>query len=196
VAVAWVGDTSEPRLSRDARDAARATIEHDRIVSRALNQGVTPIPASLADPYEDDAAVGIDLRAHASAIEAAFPLIADRIEMTTIVALRDSVPATDAPGRGTAYLEQIRSAPSRAASVADRIADSLKLKFPNSQRRAERGRVALSHLIPRDAIDTYRTLVLANSGSGYRIVIDGPRAPYSFSLFSPRRGIHGMILAS
>src|SRR5690349_13570182 len=99
VAVAWVADTTNARLSRDARDAARATIEHDRVVGAALAQGVTPIPASLTDAYDDDGALRVDLNAHAQSIEMAFPLIRDMVEMTTIVALQDAAPRPDAPGR-------------------------------------------------------------------------------------------------
>jgi hypothetical protein len=195
VAQAWVCDTAEVRLSRDARDAARATVAHDRVIGSALSQGVTPMPASLADPYDDDADLQVDVAGHAREIEKAFPAMAGTVEMTTIVAMQDSIPAADAPGRGTAYLEQIRSAPERTVAIADRVAALLK-DFPDVRRRADGGRVALSHLISRSAVDSYRTTALAAAGEGFRIVVDGPRAPYSFFLFSPRRGVHGMILAN
>ena len=200
-ALAWVGDVAEARLSRDARDAARATIAHDRVIGSALQQGVTPLPAALADPYDDDAALRIDVAAHASGIGLAFPAIAGMIEMTTIIAMHDSPAPADSPGRGTAYLEQIRSAPARAAAVADRVSASLNERFADSRRRDHGPRVALSHLMPRTAIDLYRTLALGFAGDGYRIVIDGPRAPYSFALFSPHKGVQtemwlgGTILA-
>jgi hypothetical protein len=194
-ALAWVSDVAEVRLSRDARDAARATIAHDRVIGSALQQRVTPIPASLADPYEDDAALRTDVAAHAPGIALAFPAIAGMIEMTTIIAVQDTPPAADAPGRGKAYLEQIRSAPARAAAVADRMSASLRPRFPNDRRREDGSRVALSHLMPWSAIDLYRRVVLEFAGPGYRVVIDGPRAPYSFALFSPGKGVQtGMWL--
>ena len=186
---AWVGDAREARLSRDARDAARAALEHDRVIGAALAQDVTPVPSSLADPYEDDAAMVADVDAHAQAIELAFPAIAGMVEMTTIIALLDAAPPADAPGRGTAYLEQLRSAPARAGAIADRIADALGRFCPDSRRRADGGKVALSHMIPRSAIDFWRTTAVALRGDGYRLVLDGPRAPYSFAVFSPRRGL-------
>jgi hypothetical protein len=196
VAVAWVSHPAEARLSRDAREATRAMIEHDRVVGGALAQGVTPIPASLADPYDDDDALLRDLSDHEREIAMAFPLIADKVEMTTIVALQDSPPAPDVSSRGTAYLEQIRSAPIRVAEIAGRIADSLEPRFAVSHRRSADGRFAISHLLAPDAIESYRTIALASSGKGYRVVIDGPRAPYSFCLFAPHRGIVGTILAT
>lgn len=189
VAVAWADDASEPSLSRDARAAARATIEHDRVIGSALAQSITPMPASLADPYDDDAAMVADIDAHAREVELAFPAIADMVEMTTIIAVHDTPPAAGVSGRGKAYLEQLKNAPNRAAEISDRIAHSLSQVFSDSRRRGNAATVALSHLMPRHAVGLYRDLVLAHAGAGYRIVIDGPRAPYSFALYSPRRGL-------
>ena len=186
---AWIADATQPRLSRDARDTARATIEHDRVIGAALAQDVTPMPASLADPYDDDAAMLADIAAHGDVMRPAFMAIAGMVEMTTIIAMQDAPPPADTPGRGKTYLEQIRSAPNRAGAIADRIAGSLTELFSDSRRRGEGGTVALSHLMPRGAIDLYRTLSLSHAGEGYRLVIDGPRAPYSFALYSPRRGL-------
>lgn len=188
VALAWVGDTDSARLSRDARDAARATIEHDRVVGIAVAQGVTPIPASLSDPYDDESAALADLSDHAHDIEQAFPMIEGKVEMTTIIALNDTSPSTRTPGSGRAYLEQLQSRPGRVAAIGDRLSTELTKVSSDVRRRSDAGRVALSHLVSRNAIDAYRTAALAGAEEGYRIVVDGPRAPYSFALFSPRRG--------
>ena len=188
-ALAWVSGTAEAKLSRDARDAVRATVAHDRVIGSALEQGVTPMPASLADPYEDDAALDVDLAAHASAIELALPAIAGMVEMTTIIAIQDVRPSAEEPARGKAYLEQLRSAPARADAVADRLTAALGIHFPEARRRGDGARIGVSHLMPRTATDFYRTLALSVAGEGYRMVIDGPRAPYSFALFSPRSGL-------
>jgi hypothetical protein len=189
-AEAWVADTGEPLLSRDARVAARATIEHDRVVSGSLAQGVTPVPAALADPYPDDRAVVADVASHAEEISAAFPAITGMVEMTTIIALHDEPPPPgDVPGRGRAYIEQLRSAPARAAAIGDRIAKEMSERFPDSARRADGARIAISHLIPATAVGYYRETARSSEGDGYRIVVDGPRAPYSFAMFAPRRGL-------
>lgn len=188
-ALAWVSDTAEAKLSRDARDAVRATVAHDRVIGSALEQGVTPMPASLADPYEDDTALHVDLAAHAHAIELALPAIDGMVEMTTIIAMQDVPPSAGEPARGKTYLEQLRTAPARAALVADRLVASLEDRFPEARRRGEGSRIGVSHLLPRTAIDLYRTSALATAGEGYRMVVDGPRAPYSFALFSPRTGL-------
>jgi hypothetical protein len=186
---AWVSDAAGAALSRDARDVARAAVEHDRVIGAALGQGVTPLPAALADPYEDDAAASADIALHMGAIADALDRMQGRVEMTIIVALTDAPPPPDAAGRGRAYMEQLRSQSSRANEVADRIAASLEPIAGNGRRRADRGRVAVSHLVDRGAVDEYRVRALASAGDGYRIVIDGPRAPYSFARYSPRRGV-------
>ena len=186
--VAWVSDADSPRLSRDARDAARATVEHDRVVSAALSAGVTPVPASLADPYADDADLKSDVDVHADNIRLAYARLAGMVEMTVIVAVHDEAPPADAPNRGRAYLEQLKNLPARAAEAAARVEHGLP-QIPDVRRRAEGGQVAISHLVPRTAEQTYRDAAAGMGGEGYRIVVDGPRAPYSFALFAPRRGL-------
>jgi hypothetical protein len=186
---AWVANTEVATLSRDARDLSRATIEHDRIVSAALAQGVTPIPAALADAYEDDDAASRDFSGYRDDIRRALDRVRDMVEMTVIIAVDDAAPPGDAAGRGRAYLEQLRAVPSRAGAIADRISAVLTPLAGLDRRRADGGRVGLSHLVARRDIDGYRRLALSQAGDGYRIVIDGPRAPYSFARFSPRHGI-------
>ena len=186
---AWVGDAGADALSRDARVIAKATVEHDRVIGAALGQGVTPVPSSLADPYANDVEAARDIAAHAPAIVDALRRVADRVEMTTLVALTDSSPPPDAPGRGRAYLEQLRGQPSRVGAIADRFEDALREIAGSPRRRINGATLALSHLVPPGAIHVYRSTALAHAGPGYRIVIDGPRAPYSFARFSPRHGI-------
>jgi hypothetical protein len=187
--VAWVSDTADARLSRDARDAARATIEHDGVIGAAIAQGVTPVPAALADPYDTDDELLTDIASHAPAIREAILQLTDLVEMTAIVAMTDAALPEGAEGRGRAYLEQLRSQSSRAAAVLDRIAADLRSHSGQESRRVEGGRAAISHLVRRELMDAYRQSALTHVGQGYRIVIDGPRAPYSFGLFSPQRGM-------
>ena len=186
---AWVASTDVATLSRDARDVARATIEHDRVVSAALAQGVTPIPAALADAYENDDSASHDLHGHRDEIVRALDRVRDMVEMTVIIAVADAAPPRDATGRGRAYLEQLKALPSRAGSIGDRVSAVVKTLAGLGRRRAEGGIVGLSHLVARRDIEAYRRLALSQAGDGYRIVIDGPRAPYSFARFSPRHGI-------
>ena len=186
---AWVASSTASSLSRDAREVGRATVEHDRVVSAALAQGVTPVPVSLADPYPDDSAASRDVAAHSAAIARALERIRDLVEMTTIVTLTDAAPPADAAGRGRAYLEQLQSQRARIGAIADRIAAELRTTAGDARRRGDGSTAALSHLIPRDAVEAYHDRVISLAGQGFRILIDGPRAPYSFTRFSPRQGI-------
>jgi hypothetical protein len=186
--VAWVADAASARLSRDARDAARATVDHDRIIGTALARGVTPVPALLADPYDDDASAITDLASRIDAIRNTLHQVSGMVEMTSIISIMDAAPAADSSGRGRAYLEQLRSGPHRAGVIADRIDRGLAGIAGEPRRRGDGGRVALSHLIARGAVAEYRNVVLQLAGDGYRLVVDGPRAPYSFAAYSPRRG--------
>lgn len=192
--IAWVSETADARLSRDVRDATRATIEHDRVVGAALAQGVTPVPASLADPYESDAAARADIAPYAAKIEAALHELDGMVEMTTIIAVSSSPPAENLEGRGRAYLEQLRSLPSRAAAIADQTEQVLAPVFGTARRRADGGRIGLSHLVPLDRIEEYRRSTPRKTENGSRSVTDGPRAPYSFASFIPRKGFTAEIL--
>ncbi len=186
---AWIADAGAPQLSLDVREAARGAVEHDRVVGAALRQGTTPVPALLADPYDNDASAVADVVSHESAIVAALGQVQGMVEMTVIIAITDSPPSSDVAGRGRAYLEQLRSVPERATAIADRVSVALMEVGGVAHRRAEGGRVGLSHLVERARVDDYRGLAQSQIGAGYRVVIDGPRAPYSFARFSPRHGI-------
>ena len=51
------------------------------------------------------------------------------------------------------------------------------------------GRVALSHLVAASpGIDEYRQKAPRSADNRTRVVMDGPRAPYSFASFIPRKG--------
>lgn len=193
---AWVGDARAPRLSREAKDAAQATIEHDRVVGLALAQGITPVPASLTDPYADDDAAAADVAAHAAKVESALERVRDRVEMTVIVAMGEAPIPPSMPARGRAYLEGLRSHAAQASTIAALIDDALARIVVATAQRAEGNRVALSHLVAREHVDSYREFCRGVEGQGYRIVMDGPRAPYSFARFSPGHGILGAQAAS
>lgn len=201
--VAWTRETGERQIPRDPRGAAKATLEHDGVVGAALLAGVTPVPASLADPYESLAACLGDVERHAAGIGQALELIRGRGEMTTIAAIDAAPPAPDTAGRGRAYLEQLRSLPMRADRLARQIDDALRSFAHATARRVDGGRAAVSHLVDISRGGEYRRAALDIRLDAARITVDGPRAPYSFAAFSPGKGIvsrqddpGGTILAS
>jgi hypothetical protein len=108
----------------------------------------------------------------------------------------DTTPASDASAdAGRRYLAAVRDRYAAEAMLRERgdnllapveaavhgIATSTA-REPEARRRAL-GRVAASvaHLVPRDAVDAYRAAVaLLPHEPGFRLVVTGPRAPYSF----------------
>lgn len=189
--VAWVASTTEARLTREGRRAAAEAVRHDRVIAQALAREITPVPATLADPYPDDDAVAADVESRTAEIVEALGRVAGAVEMAVIVAQREPDPVVDgdqtsAGGPGRRYLERRRDLPVRLSATADEIDDRLRPLALASTRRADKDRVGLSHLILRADVDRYRTLAVARLSDRYRIVVDGPRAPYSFAAFSPR----------
>lgn len=54
----------------------------------------------------------------------------------------------------------------------------------------------ISHLVSREDLAKYQAAVAAIPGNGeFRVLVVGPRAPYSFSRLSASGGAHGMNLA-
>jgi hypothetical protein len=54
----------------------------------------------------------------------------------------------------------------------------------------------MSHLISREFVDQYKDVVSAvRTGTEFRFIVIGPRAPYSFCALSAGSGPHGMKLA-
>jgi hypothetical protein len=190
--VAWVASTTEPRLTREGRRAADAAVRHDRIIAHALSRGVTPVPATLADPYPSDAALVDDVGSRIEEIVASLGRVSGAVEMAVILAPREagreSVDQPAAPGGpGRQYLERQRDLPARLAAAADDIDERLRPTALASSRRADKDRVGLSHLVRTADVDLYRAIAVAQLSDRYRIVVDGPRAPYSFAAFSPRQ---------
>src|SRR3954471_20248118 len=78
---AWVGSTDVRQLSREGRKAATRALEHDRVIGRALAQGVTPMPATLADSYADDASLEQDVARRSDEIRDALSRVTGTVEM-------------------------------------------------------------------------------------------------------------------
>ncbi len=190
--VAWVASTPESRLTREGRRAAGEAVRHDRVIAQALARDITPVPATLADPYPSDAQLAADVGSREGEITEALDRIAGSVEMAVILGASgsdgdsDEEPASSG-GPGRTYLERKRDLPARLSAAADDIDRGLGEIARASSRRTDRDRIGLSHLVWRADVDRYRSFALAFLSTGYRIVVDGPRAPYSFAAFSPRQ---------
>src|SRR5512140_1546464 len=138
--VAWVSTTPKAVLTRDARHAAHEVMEHDRVIGRALARGVTPVPATLADPYESDAAVTDDVGRRSAEIMELVHRVEGMVEMAVVLAPRPearepaSVPAS---GAGRAYLERLRDQSAILVAAADDIDRRLGSIVVATARRSE-----------------------------------------------------------
>jgi len=145
------------------------------------------MPATLADPYPDDDAVKKDLSARADEIRAALSRIAGSVEMAVILARGVAEPDPEsAPTSGRQYLERLRDLPADLSAAGDDIDRRVGPLVIAGSRRPATDRLGLSHLIRRNDVDAYRSAVLGAASGRIRLVVDGPRAPYSFAAFAPK----------
>jgi hypothetical protein len=186
--IAWVASTEAASISREGRRAAANAVEHDRVIARGLVDALTPLPATLADAYADDAAAIRDIASRSAEVRAALARVAGQVEMAVILASRNGHASDAAPSSspGRDYLDRSRNLPRELSAVGDEIDRRVGHLVTATARRPSAGRLALSHLIRRTDIDDYRRTVLSLASGQLRMVIDGPRAPYSFAAFAPK----------
>ena len=190
--VAWVATTADEKTSREGSRAAQQVVEHDRVIAHALARDVTPVPATLADPYPSDQAAIADIAKRRDEITESLRRVDGTVEMAVILAAPAAVsaPLPDGdPGPGRTYLERLREGPKLLKSISDELDRRLEGVALVSSRRAERDRIGLSHLVRRRDVDAYRAIARDFASKQYRMVVDGPRAPYSFGAFSPTSGV-------
>lgn len=210
----WVSDVDRELPIRI--DGVKA---HDAVVEAALATGSTPVPARFGQRFDDDEACVAALERHGAFVAQLLAMVHGRVEMTLLVApstrrmLRDLEPVipittpSSERGPGRTYLESLRSKEDStrqvrdgATALAERISSAVE---PFVQRTATHQAVTrlpmltVSHLIGRVAIDEYRTTAQAvPTGAELRLLVIGPRAPYSFcTLKADDIGGHGMNLA-
>src|SRR2546430_666096 len=159
---------------RDDLEGGRLVLSD--LLNRVLDKGVVingHVTISIAD---------IDL------LEVDLRLLLPSVEMAVLLAARAPDVEEDAErpgGPGRRYLERQRDLPSHLAGAANAIDDRLRQIALASSRRVDSQRVGLSHLIRRADVDRYRSIAVASISEPFRLVVDGPRAPYSFAAFSP-----------
>jgi hypothetical protein len=199
---------------------------HDAVVETALNTGTTPVPARFGQRFDDDDACRLTLEQHAESVSRVLAALQGFIEMTLLVTpstrrmLRDLEPvlagirlgepdafehASHSPGR--TYLESLRAKDAAinemraaASQLAERISTAVGAMVRRSAEHQSVTRLpmlTLSHLIDRGAAEAYRAAAVAvPTGGELRLLVIGPRAPYSFSaLRIDGSGSHGMNLA-
>jgi hypothetical protein len=212
--VAWVSE-----VERSLPVSIEGVREHDAVIDAALNTGRTPVPARYGQRFASDDACRAALTQRASSVAILLDALQGMVEMTLLFApttrraLRDMQPhdgalsPVEGVGMGRSYLQRLRARDSRRqaiASIASELAASVSAAVgPLVKRSLEHTAVAelplltVSHLVARESAEEYRTRAEnVPTGRDVRVLVIGPRAPYSFcTLSGGSSGTHGMKLA-
>jgi hypothetical protein len=213
--VAWVSE-----VERTLPVSIEGVREHDAVIDAALNTGGTPVPARYGQRFASDEDCRAALAQRAASVTTLLDTVRGMVEMTLLFApttrraLRELQPAAQATassghgaGIGRSYLDALRARDDRRheiASLASELAGSVTAAVAPLVRRslehtavAELPLLTVSHLITRDAAEEYRRRAESVPASDeIRILVIGPRAPYSFcTLSGGATGTHGMKLA-
>lgn len=211
--IAWISD-----VERGVPATVDGVKAHDAVVHAALDLGSTPVPARFGQRFDDEQACVAALAHRAPDVEALVAGMQGTVEMTLLITpstrrmLRDldtpSTPAdrVDADGAGRRYLESLRRREGASAelhagasALAARLAAAAApfvLRAAEHQPLTRLPMLTVSHLVSRDTAEAYRKAIEAvESGAELRVLVIGPRAPYSFCALGGSAGMYGMKLA-
>ena len=194
---AWVATIEDSVLRSTGRELAELALLHNEVVEAALATGRTPLPARFGSRFRDDAACASHLEEHHAQLEATLTRVAGAVEMAVLlvpnaeeVETEADRPQRDEPAAGRRYLEAIRertqSAERRRATadrLAERLASAVAPMVRGEARRSDSsGVVSVAHLVELAHLEQYRRMVgELSTDNDFRIVVAGPRAPYSFA---------------
>lgn len=193
---AWVSDTDGTTV---VPSPARAK-EHDRVVRAALERE-TPLPARFGQVVAGEQELIAAVSERRSALEAALEKVHGAVEMTVrmLIPTVPSAPIPEVPvtfggtGSGRRYLEGLaalrgeeRNLLAKAGILRDRVnaavGDLIRAQS-FAAAVAGSGLATLSHLVPRESIEAYRSALqsLREQDPALPIMVSGPWAPYSFT---------------
>jgi len=194
---AWVSTIDDATLVTNGRVMGEQAVLHNDVVEAALATGQTPLPARFGSRFADDVACVAYLEQHHSELSAPLTRIADAVEMSVllvpIVPSKETdrqAPRREDPAAGRRYLEAVRERTRQddrrraaAASLAGRITSAVAPIIRGASHEARSaGVVSVAHLVGRSELDEYKRAIAALVPEmGYRILLAGPRAPYSFA---------------
>jgi hypothetical protein len=211
--VAWVSDAERGRPV--SIEGIRA---HNDVVEAAMETGSTPVPARYGQRFDNDDACRAALASRSPSVKQLLDTMQGFVEMTVLVTpstmrmVRDLEPVIpemlDSPGAGPGrrYLDTLRKREARTGEISqatDDIAERLDAAAAQFVERTLSHQTVtpmplrtISHLVRREDVAAYRDAIeRVNSSGDYRLLLIGPRAPYSFSaLGSEPGGAHGMNL--
>lgn len=206
LAAAWVSTVDAAPRTAERAERRALGLAHDRVVTAALDAGVTPVPARAGQVFEDDDDCRARLEERIETYRRALARLGGLVEMTASVELAGVAPPPQdrqrssgdaaAPGAesgpGTRHLFGLRSraregdhmraeALEIAAELSALVRD-LTLDVAVRAHAHRRPGVAVSHLVSRTDAEEYR-LRLADRRCGLHrpAVVTGPTAPYSFA---------------
>lgn len=193
---AWVSTVPTPTPAATVESAR----EHDRVVSAALATGRTPIPARFGQVWASDDACASAVTQRKGELEPLLRRVAGLVEMTVCTLLPGMPPApahridgatTASPGR--AYLGRVRARLDRERHLRAAL-EALRARVSGALGPIARGEVAeirgsdealalsVSYLVERGReVDFRRAVDQVSREAAARLVIAGPRAPYSFA---------------
>ena len=198
---AWVSTVSgDERRAGGAADTAALALAHNAVVDAALATGRTPLPARFGQRFPDDAACMADVVERAPSLRALLERVAGCVEMRVLVAANRSsairaaphaelAPYAGAPNAGRRYLESVRArilhdehATAEAVAVLDRVSALVRPFVREEAKRTQAQDLwSLSHLVRRESVHTYRSVVSAMPVAEHlRLIVSGPHGPYSF----------------
>ena len=193
---AWVATIAPAALRVTGEALAAQALMHNEIVNAALQTGRTPAPARYGSRFENDAACIADLASRADLLRDVLHRVAGSVEMPVLIvpsaprAAPLAKPDPGEPAAGRRYLEAVRTQTresERFRSMAELEADRVMLAVrgiirDETRSYASSGVLSVAHLVPRDALARYHSVLAAISpGDSFRLVIGEPRAPYSFA---------------
>lgn len=192
-----MSDSASPTM---VASPERARI-HDGVVRTALERE-TPLPARFGQIVANEAALAEVVSSRRAAFESALERVAGAVEMTVRVLVPTGAEALEATkiresGKGTTsgrdYLEQLAAVQRQERNL---LADGgiVRGRVSAAVRGLVRAEVCagaaagssmatLSHLVPRENVEGYRSalLVLRDERPALAIMVSGPWAPYSFT---------------
>jgi hypothetical protein len=194
---AWVATLDRSAFRVTGRALAAQALVHNEVVSAALATGQTPLPARFGSHFPDDASCIRSLSGRAPQLRAALARLDGTVEMSVLIvsprAARAvdpaSLPMRGEENAGRRYLELVRER-SRQLDGMQRAAEQALNDIRDAVREITRDESAtggatatasIAHLLRRDDTSRYREAVRAvRLPDDCRIIVAGPRAPYSF----------------
>jgi hypothetical protein len=194
---AWVSTIASPPPTV----TVQAIREHDAVVSAALATGRTPLPARFGQIWPSDADCATAVAQRREELEAFLRHVAGTVEMTVCTLLPGMPPAprrTPTPPSvdakpGTAYMRQLRARADREEYLRSAL-EALRARVSRALGPVSRGEIAeirgsdealalsVSYLVERGKESEFRRAVdEVSRESAARLIVVGPRAPYSFT---------------